>query len=217
MDLMGGCVVHAKRGDRQAYQPLQSSRVAGCAPDAVADALIALTSARRLYIADLDAIRGQASHAAVVGELARRHPEVEIWLDAGFVDAEAALAVCLASGVRPVLGSESLTDPAAFRLLAEAGLPAVLSLDHRNGQFMGAAWLQDPAVWPERVIAMELARVGSGEGPALDLMRRLSASRPDVQWVAAGGVRGADDLAVLAREGVAAVLVASALHDGRLP
>jgi phosphoribosylformimino-5-aminoimidazole carboxamide ribotide isomerase len=63
---------------------------------------------------------------------------------------------------------------------------------------------------------MELARVGSEAGPELALIARLRAQRPDVAVIAAGGVRDAVDLAALDEAGVPAVLVASALHDGRL-
>jgi phosphoribosylformimino-5-aminoimidazole carboxamide ribotide isomerase len=63
---------------------------------------------------------------------------------------------------------------------------------------------------------MTLARVGSGAGPDLERLRtiRLAAARPAI--FAAGGVRDASDLAELKRIGIAGVLVASALHDGRL-
>jgi phosphoribosylformimino-5-aminoimidazole carboxamide ribotide isomerase len=39
---------------------------------------------------------------------------------------------------------------------------------------------------------------------------------PEVELITGGGVRDADDLAALRQSGVAGVLVASALHDGRL-
>lgn len=216
IDLMQGQVVHARRGDRQAYQPLRSRLVEGCAPEAVVDALIAATGARHLYIADLDAIRGLGDHRAQIAALAARHPTVEFWVDAGFAGAAAACALHAATGALPILGSETLTEPAALATLAAAGVPALLSLDHRAGQPLGPDWAHDPAGWPERVIAMELARVGADAGPDLALIARLRAQRPEVSVIAAGGVRDAADLATLDAAGVSAVLVASALHDGRL-
>lgn len=217
IDLMQGRVVHARRGDRQAYQPLRSRLVDGCAPEAVADALIAATGARHLYIADLDAIRSTGHHGPAIASLVHRHPGVEFWVDAGFAGADAAIALHRASGAIPVMGSETLREPQALSRLEAAHIPALLSLDHRAGQAQGPAWAHDAAAWPARVVAMELARVGSDDGPDLSLIGRLRSARPEVSVIAAGGVRNAADLLALDAAGVSAVLVASALHDGRLP
>lgn len=216
IDLMRGQVVHARRGDRQAYQPLRSRLVEGCSPEPVVDALIAATGACHLYIADLDAIRGLGDHRAQIAALAARHPAVEFWVDGGFAGADVARALHVATGALPILGSETLTEADALSALAAAGVPALLSLDHRAGQPLGPDWAHDPAGWPERVIAMELARVGADAGPDLALIARLRAQRPEVSIIAAGGVRDAADLAALDAASVPAVLVASALHDGRL-
>ena len=73
-----------------------------------------------------------------------------------------------------------------------------------------------PERWPERVIAMTLARVGAGAGPDLERLKALRVIAPGKRLYAAGGVRGPDDLRDLRALGCAGVLVASALHDGRL-
>jgi phosphoribosylformimino-5-aminoimidazole carboxamide ribotide isomerase len=217
IDLMQGRVVHARRGDRQAYQPLRSRLVEGCEPADVVDALLAATGARHIYIADLDAIRRLGGdHATVIAALAARHPQVEFWADGGFAHADAAAALYERTGAVPVLGSESLTDPDALTKLSALGVPALLSLDYRGGMPLGPDWAHAPEFRPARVIAMELARVGSEAGPELALIARLRAQRPDVAVIAAGGVRDVSDLAALDAAGVPAVLVASALHDGRL-
>ncbi len=44
----------------------------------------------------------------------------------------------------------------------------------------------------------------------------MRAQAPGVHLFAAGGVRGPEDLAQLAQEGISGALVASALHDGRI-
>lgn len=216
IDLMLGQVAHARRGERQAYQPLQSSLVDGCDPHDVARALIAATGARHVYIADIDAIRGQGDHRTLIAELAAGHPDVEWWVDGGYADAAPALALHRAAGVTPVFGTESLCSYGALRKCRNARIEAVLSLDYRRGIPLGQAWAFDHSEWPARVIAMELARVGAEEGPALQLIRTLQSMRQDVEVIAAGGVRNRDDLAALDAIGVKAVLVASALHDGRL-
>ncbi|MFH1812604.1 MAG: HisA/HisF-related TIM barrel protein [Pseudomonadota bacterium] len=232
IDLMNGQVVHARRGDRQAYQPLQSSLVDGCDPHDVAQALIEATGARQVYVADIDAIRGPATgkakgkvsgetvatagHATLIAELAVRHPDVEWWVDGGYVDATPALALHRAAGVTPVFGTESMRSYGALRKFRNARIDTVLSLDYRRGVPLGPDWSYDPVEWPARVLAMELGRVGAEDGPALQLIRTLQSMRSDVAVIAAGGVRNREDLRALDGIGVTAVLVASALHEGRL-
>ena len=63
---------------------------------------------------------------------------------------------------------------------------------------------------------MTLARVGSGEGPDLARLRQIMVKNPGRRLYAAGGVRDLDDLKGLNDAGAAGVLVASALHDGRI-
>jgi phosphoribosylformimino-5-aminoimidazole carboxamide ribotide isomerase len=66
------------------------------------------------------------------------------------------------------------------------------------------------------VIVMTLAAVGGGGGPDLERLRQVIGLADGRAVYAAGGVRGRGDLLDLQTLGCAGVLVASALHDGRL-
>lgn len=216
IDLMGGAVVHARRGARDAYRPIETPLCAGAGPLDVADGLLALGAFRTLYIADLDAIAGKGGHDAVLGRLAARHPALGLWVDAGEAE-PAALARRVAEGPgRPVVGSESLASlDAAVEALAASG--GVLSLDYGPEGPRGPAELHArPSLWPDAVIVMTLARVGAGEGPDLDRLGDILARAEGRRVYAAGGVRDVADLHRLADLGIAGVLLASALHDGRL-
>jgi uncharacterized protein related to proFAR isomerase len=115
-----------------------------------------------------------------------------------------------------VLGSETQPDVALVRHFAHDARVA-LSLDFRGESFQGPpALLHDAGLWPQKVIAMTLARVGSGAGPDLDRLRSVHDAAAGRQVYAAGGVRDAADLVTLKRNGIAGALVASCLHDGRL-
>jgi phosphoribosylformimino-5-aminoimidazole carboxamide ribotide isomerase len=150
---------------------------------------------------------------------------VELWLDAGFADADAAVALAAqlaphSPRIVPVFGSESLRSRAALEdcrtRFGAAG--AVLSLDRRDGQRLDPAGCWDAqALWPQRVIVMTLERVGSGAGPDLETMAQLHREAPATTLVGAGGVRSTDDLARGHAAGAGAWLVASALHDLQLP
>ncbi len=207
IDLKGGAVVHAKRGQRDAYQPIVSSLSSSSAPEDVLAGLLRLHHFKTIYIGDLDAIEENGGHLPLIFALARSQPDTHFWVDNGGIHSIAC------ENVHHVLGSESMQgDP-----LGAPDRAAILSLDFRGDDFVGpAALLEDPALWPQRVIVMTLARVGSGAGPDLERLASIKDRAGTRSVYAAGGVRNRADLETLRDAGMAGVLVASALHDGRL-
>ena len=68
-----------------------------------------------------------------------------------------------------------------------------------------------------RLLVLDLQRVGVGSGIGTeDLCSHLISRYSDLELITGGGVRDAADLRRLKDLGIAGVLVASALHDGRL-
>ena len=231
IDLMQGRVVRAVRGNRQAYQPIVSRLCASSDPVTVAAILCAHCATRQLYVADLDALLGRPPQTGVLRSLLQALPELELWLDAGFANSGSAHALRAELGtagarVVPVFGSESLASRedlercfgGASATSHAAGDAAVLSLDRRDGQRLDVAGCWDaPALWPRRVIVMTLERVGSDAGPDLDTLADVRGKSASAFIVGAGGIRHETDLARARDAGAGAWLVASALHDGRLP
>jgi phosphoribosylformimino-5-aminoimidazole carboxamide ribotide isomerase len=216
LDLKGGVVVRARMGERHLYAPIATPLAATSDPLDVARGLLAVHPFATLYVADLDAIEGSGDNRAALRRVTRGCPGVSLWVDNGIADASAAARWLDAGLGSLVLGSETQADATLVRSLA-ADDRVILSLDFRGDAFQGAPEILDePSAWPTRVIAMTLARVGSGEGPdveRLSAVQRIAAGR---RVYAAGGVRDAADLAALAHAGIAGALVATALHDGRL-
>lgn len=223
IDLMRGQVVRAVRGDRASYRPIQSRLCEGSDPVTVAKALCAHCDATRLYVADLDALTGGEAQAPVLRQMLQALPALELWVDAGFADAAAAQALrerigAGAERIVSVFASESLQSREALARCCTDRESSVLSLDRRDGRVLDAAGCWDtPSLWPRRVIVMTLERVGADAGPDLDTLRAVQARSPATRLVGAGGVRHEADLAAAAAAGAHAWLVASALHDGRLP
>ncbi len=216
IDLKGGCVVRAKAGRRDEYLPIVTPLAASSDPIEVARGLLALFPFRSLYIADLDAIEGKGDNAGAIAGLCAAFPGCEIWLDNGLsrlADARTWLAQGLG---RLVIGSESQSDAALLAATASDRRVA-LSLDFRGDAFLGpSAILDDPALWPQRVIVMTLARVGGDGGPDVARLAALRVLAPNRQFFAAGGVRDFADVAALAKAGAAGALASTSLHDGRL-
>jgi HisA/HisF family protein len=217
LDLKDGVVVHAKAGDRAAYRPVASPFGKADDPARVARGLLAVTGASVLYVADLDAITGSGSNFELVRGLGYARPEVTVWVDAGF-SKFADCAFWLPLGATLVIGSENLRSADDWREINEAFEESVvLSLDCDAGGPIGlGALFDDPASWPGRVIAMNLSRVGTGQGPDIEGLKSLVAKAKGRAIFAAGGVRNARDLAALEAAGARGALVATALHTEAL-
>jgi phosphoribosylformimino-5-aminoimidazole carboxamide ribotide isomerase len=218
IDLRQGEVVHARLGQRATYRPIQSTLCQGSRPLDVVAGLLGLHPFETLYVADLDAIEGTGDNEKVLRALRQKLPRLSLWVDAGFRD-PVQCRDWLGHGLGDlVLGSETQRDWQGLRRLA--GSPEahriVLSLDFAGDRFLGPAENPEPDLWPARVIVMTLARVGSGAGPDLPRLQQTLAQARGRRIYAAGGVRDATDLEDLAQAGAAGVLVASALHDGRI-
>lgn len=220
LDIRQGMVVHAVRGARDHYQLLQTPLAHDAEPANVLAGLLTLHPFRYCYIADLDAIQHKGHNDHRIAMLVAQHPGLEFWIDASFGDRASMPWYAALSNVRCVIGSESLCDLAAWqatRARCSGRGDPLLSLDHARGAPLGPSALKtDPAHWPSKVIAMNLDRVGSGEGPDTALLAEIGRTAPGRQIIAAGGVRDGNDLARLAASGITAVLVATALHDGRI-
>jgi len=226
IDVLGGRVVHAVRGRRKEYQPLRSNLCASTDPVDVAAALKALGFGE-LYVADLDAItRGQANFS-IFKNIADK-TGLELMVDAGIDDLKKAKQVLESHVSKVIIGTETLPSTS---LVSEAiGLfgseKIMVSLDLMgdrviSGFELGA--LKDPVallrkfheVGVSQIIVLDLARVGSGEGVNMSFLKEVVRNIKANVYVG-GGVRDVKDLVELKDLGVFGVLVATALHSGKI-
>ncbi len=165
------------------------------------------------YVADLDAIMTGTAQWDLLGCL-RAASRVPLWVDAGFTSAAAALEAIRLGGV-PVVGSESLSALEGLAALAPDAW--VLSLDRDSaGPRDPSGILERPDLWPSRVIAMDLTRVGAATGGVGNWLETCMKASANKMWIAAGGVRDRRDLEALRGAGASAALVATALHESSL-
>ncbi len=240
IDLKQGQVVRGVGGRRDEYRPIESQLCADAQPQTVAQAFYDL-GFREAYIADLDAIEqtGDESEKVSGTFFEETAPDtfygLELLVDTGLrtVDAARRMSSTRVDG-QPlagiVAGLESLDSPATLTdFLREVGPSRlVFSLDLKAGAPLtrAPAW---QGLSPQqiatialragvrRMIILDLARVGMGEGVGTEpLCRTLRCLDAELEIIGGGGVRSAADLDSLARAGCNAALVASALHDGRL-
>jgi len=213
IDVMGGVVVRAVAGRRSEYRPLVSRLTQSTDPLVVAEALLQATGAKELYVADLDAILGEATSALEPSMFA-----ATVLFDAGLRTLDQLDDMKRSPDVRAVVGTETWTVPPAQW---PQPIPAILSLDYYEGE-LRTGWprsdselgLMDKVA---AVIVLDIARIGTGRGTGTEeIIRRLRHTHPHFEIIAGGGVKDRDDLRRLADAGADAALVASALHDGSI-
>lgn len=227
LDVMHGDVVRGIGGQRSEYRPLQSQLVDSSRPIDVAEAFRTRVGLTELYLADLDAIAGAPPAVDLYRSL--HAAGFRLWVDAGLRTWRDAASLAGVGVAKVVAGLETLAGPKELESLCrEYGSGAIaFSLDLRAGDPLGATadWGGDPQqiastaadCGAASIILLDLTRVGMGEGTGTEeLLQRVRASRPHVDWLVGGGVRNALDLRRLKALGARGVLLASALHDGRI-
>jgi phosphoribosylformimino-5-aminoimidazole carboxamide ribotide isomerase len=219
-------VVHAVRGRRKEYQPLKSTLCASTDPVDVAAALKALGFGE-LYVADLDAItRGQANFS-IFKNIADK-TGLELMVDAGIDTLKKAKRVLESHVSKVIIGTETLPSASlvaeAIRLFGSEKVVVSLDLigDRVLSRLETGALTKPLALLRKfqeagvsQIIVLDLARVGSGEGVNVPFLREVLRNIKANVYVG-GGVRDIKDLMELKDIGVFGVLVATALHSGKI-
>lgn len=214
IDLLDGHVVHAKNGTRKHYQPVNSPLCKSSQPIHVIHDFLSLYTFDTIYIADLNAIMKTGNNNNFILTLLNHFPDITFWLDQGAW----ATQTLSHQKIIPIIGTESLNPETTIEdTLFSHCPPFILSLDFSHNRPLGPVPLfQKPLLWPATVIAMTLDRIGGQLGPDFNKLTMLQEQRPDIDLVAAGGIRSLVDLEQLTKRNIHTALIASALHNQRL-
>jgi phosphoribosylformimino-5-aminoimidazole carboxamide ribotide isomerase len=226
IDVLNKIVVHAVRGIRKEYQPLQSVITKSFEPS-----VVALTFKNfgfsDLYVADLDAIIDCSTDFNILNTIGDK-TDIKLMVDAGVTSIERAQKL-LDSGVsKLIIGTETLQKESfvsdAVRLFGSERV--VVSLDLKGNKIL-AKFGFDGCIDPfcllrqfkemgvSQIIVLDLLRVGSGEGVNVDFLKKVIAE-VGIDVYVGGGVRDINDLVELKNLGVSGALVATALHTGKI-
>ena len=228
LDLLGGFVVRAAGGRREQYRPIQSLLTAHPAPTAVLEALFHRLEFRTFYVADLDGVMHGEPDLVQIAELASR--PVALMIDAGVRSVSQAQSLFDAGAAFIVVASETLPNSSVLKELINQFSPnrIVFSMDLKDGAPIVAAeewksasagdiFLTAAEIGVTHFLLIDLADVGEANGlRTLSLLAELRKQLPNVWFAVGGGVRNMDDVRAAQQAGADAVLVASALHDGRI-
>jgi phosphoribosylformimino-5-aminoimidazole carboxamide ribotide isomerase len=214
IDLKDGLVVHARQGNREQYQPINTDLCKSSDIYQVIEAFLSIYEFDTFYIADLNAITDQSDHNQLITEVLTRFPQITFWVDKGYQKYSPDMQ--FPDNYLPVLGSESYRDETISEIKAFKS-KFILSLDYSDLNALGSENLfSDASIWPKNIIIMTLDRVGSNQGPDMDKLIKFCRQYPEKNFIAAGGVRDKRDLVALSETGINQALVASALHTGAI-
>ncbi len=226
IDVFGGIAVHAVRGIRRNYQPLKSILSASSDPLDVASSLKAFGFSE-LYVADLDAISGGTVNSSLLKHIVNE-TELKLMVDAGVSNLERGREVRDCGVSKVIIGTETLPNISFVAEAIEAlGFErVVVSLDLMGDKVLSGfdlGKLAEPITFlheletlgVSQIIVLDLSKVGSRDGTNLAVVKKVL-RHIKIDVFVGGGVRDITDLIELKSLGVSAVLVATALHSGKI-
>jgi phosphoribosylformimino-5-aminoimidazole carboxamide ribotide isomerase len=185
--------------------------------------------ARTLHLVDLDgAFCGERKNApAVEAVLDTVGREVAVQLGGGIRTAEDALSLLERGVDRVILGTAAIQTPEIVREVSEEYEKSVMvSLDAKGGEVVVSGWTEGTGLNPADAAA-RYEKLGAGailftnvdvegqlEGVRTEPVEEVT-DAVEVPVVASGGVSTIEDIRTLKEAGAAAVVVGTALYEGR--
>lgn len=224
IDLKAGQVVRLAEGD------MDRATVYGDKPAEQA-LIFADAGAQHLHVVDLDgAFAGESRNREAVEQIVENFPGY-VQLGGGIRTPEAVEGWFNLGVARIVIGTAALTDPQFVKDMArewENGI--VVAVDARDGMVATEGWaevsdvpvadmarrFEDAGV--ASLLFTDIGRDGMLKGCNVEATVDL-ARQTDLPVIASGGVKGLDDIRMLALhadEGIEGVITGRALYDGRL-
>jgi phosphoribosylformimino-5-aminoimidazole carboxamide ribotide isomerase len=207
LDLLGGVVVHGRRGERESYRPLDFGPVGTSDPLTLIERL----KPRSCYIADLDRLMGRGDQTELIGACAARVDRC--YVDRGIQSPEDFLGT---GNVENVVGTETAgSDLARY----DGGY---LSVDIKGGRVIPSD--DDPVAFCARArewrfngaIVLNITSVGTEGGLPIPMLAGIRGAYPG-RLLYGGGIGGERDLKNLDDLGYDGAIVATAVHRGTIP
>ncbi|RLI05646.1 HisA/HisF family protein [Candidatus Bathyarchaeota archaeon] len=227
IDVLGGVTVHAVKGLRKEYKPLKSVLCKSPDPIEVGNAFKRM-GFKNLYIADLDAIMYGKLNLLLLKDMKEKTGIDEIMVDVGTYSYTKTEKILKTGISKIVVGTETLQSTLDLIKVLEKikAEKIVVSLDLINGKLltkcvelkekpldMVSMLFENFGV--KMLIVLELSKVGSGEGPNFNVVEKIL-QKIHVPLIVGGGIRNMEDILKLEKMGVYGVLIATALHNGKI-
>ena len=223
LDIYNRTVVHAQGGNRQNYQPIHKSSVLCNSSEPLA--VIDIIKPKEVYIADLNILQEIGEHDTNFDDTRAVSQNVRTMLDPGISFlSDVGEALSLASSV--ILGTETASLDTISNAASEFPGRVNVSIDIKNGRIL----TRDPNMPDDPlevigmlndmdirdIIILDMDRVGTSSGVDSQFLSTIAASsNHDV--LLGGGVKDVGDIEILKDIGLKGALVATALHNGKIP
>ncbi len=218
VDVREGSVVQLVGGERG------TGRTYGEPSDAAARWIDA--GASTLHLVDLDgAFEGTRRNAEAIEAIAANPVDTQV--GGGIRSASDAIGLLERGIDRVILGTAAVETPEIVATISEEHPGTVMvSLDAKAGEVVVSGWTEgtglDPAAAAQRyeelgagaILFTDVEVEGQLEGVRTDRAERV-VERVDIPVIASGGVGSTGDVRALERAGAAAVVVGTALYEGR--
>jgi phosphoribosylformimino-5-aminoimidazole carboxamide ribotide isomerase len=225
IDIKDGKCVRLRQGK------MDDTTVFSDSPIEMADRWVA-EGAKRLHIVDLDgAVHGKPKNAAIVHEIAERHPDIPIQLGGGVRDEDTVEAYLDAGVQYIIIGTRAVNEPHFVSDIAlEYPRHIIVGLDAVDGKLAVDGWsklskhdLIDLALHFENdgvhaIIYTDISKDGMMQGANIELTKKLAES-VRIPVIASGGVTNLEDLKKLKaieKSGVTGVITGRAIYEGTL-
>jgi len=218
-DLLGGRVVHAIKGEREKYQPVENSKVSN-SPEPIE--MISEIKPKEVYIADLDRLQHTGNNFEVIKKISAL---TKTMVNIG-VEKNDDIEKCLSIADTVILSSEA----SSFKIMryASGNYPGKTSItiDIKNGSILTKD--EDLKKEPKElvkllnelnikdIVIIDLSKVGTGAGFDEDFLHEIKdISKHNILF--GGGIRDMNDIDTLKEIGISGALVATAVHNGKIP
>ena len=185
--------------------------------------------AETLHLVDLDgAFDGERGNADAIASIVdATGPDVDVQVGGGIRTVDDATGLIDAGVDRVILGTAAVEEPEIVGQISETHPGSVMvSLDAKEGEVVVSGWTEGTGLDPAEAAARyEDLGAGSILFTNVDVEGQLSGidreavervvEAVDIPVVASGGVTDLDDVAALQDAGAAAVVVGTALYEGR--
>jgi phosphoribosylformimino-5-aminoimidazole carboxamide ribotide isomerase len=222
LDLLDGRIVRLKQGDYEQVTVYSDNPVsmALSIKEAGFDHihLVDLNGARQGKFTNLEIIRDIISTTGLsvqAGGGIRSYSDCRILFEAGINK-----VVSTSMAVR--------NEPDWLKALSDFGDKCILGMDLRDGKIALSGWLETADESADifltrmvesglrEVLCTDISRDGMLTGPNFGLYNHLLGKFPETQFIASGGVSSFEDLELLKRSGVHAVVVGRAMLENRI-
>ena len=218
LDLKSGIAVSGKSGERNKYKPLKTVYSSSSNPVEIARTL-KNKGAKRIYIADLDAIEGKGSNYDIIKKINKIIPVI---LDAGANNVNEVNNL-LKVVDKVIVATETLKSfknlDEIFKTFSKRKL--IISLDSKEGRILSKKSdltlkkfeKKLKELKPDEIIILDISGVGTQRGFNQKLLNEMKNWE---DYLILGGGINLNDMEKLHQRGINKFLLGSALHSGQI-